>query len=87
MRRRKPLVPLLSPQEFSKRTGLTIQELLELNRIKLLCPQGGWNASGQGWMSWEYRSKLISWGQRLRKRHEAGESWEELKEWAQNRWN
>ena len=77
----------ISPQEFSERTGLTIPELVELNQIRLLCPQRGWNPDGERAGTWQYRPGLIPWGQKLRKRHEAGESWGELKKWTRHRWD
>ena len=66
-------------------SDLTISELVMLNRLRLLCPQGYWKADGRTWRGWRYRPSLISWSRRLRDRHEAGESWAQLKQWTKQR--
>ncbi len=86
-RRAKRKATWLSIWEFSERTGLTISELAELNRIRLLCPQGGWNPDVRRLERRRYRPNLVLWGQKLRRRHEAGETWGELKEWTRKRWS
>ena len=81
-RRRRPgppPPPPLAAQELSVAVGLTIPDLVALNKIRLLCPQGPWPTDGRGWRGWRYRANLVRWAGRLRDRREAGESWEEIK--------
>ena len=80
--RRRPLAPpapLLTAQELAAASGLTVSDLVALNRIRLLCPQGPWSSGGRRWRRWRYRPNLTRWAGRLRERRAAGEKWRRSK--------
>jgi len=76
-KKKEKLERYLTAEELCRQSGLTLEELKNLNEYRLLVPdiKGG-----------KYRPKLVGWGKKLKEKLSEGWTYEDIKQWTKARW-